>query len=95
MKKEIADVLIEINNDTYTNPTVVSITSNLNGTVSLYLGEGYLDYFNVVANQTIQSTYNYIQTGNYTLKVIMIPANYNFDSKTFTKNFTVYKRRGC
>lgn len=93
MKKEIADVLIEINNDTYTNPTVVSITSNLNGTVELYLDEGYLDYFEVEANKIAQRTYNYIQAGNYTLKVIMIPANYNFDSKTFTKNFTVYKKQ--
>ncbi|MBE6489629.1 MAG: hypothetical protein E7Z83_02090 [Methanobrevibacter sp.] len=92
MKKEIADVLIEIKNDTFSNPTVINITSNLDGTMELYLGETYLDYFSVFANEMTQRTYNYMSAGNYTLKVIMAPANYHFDSRTFTKDFTIFKK---
>lgn len=92
IKKEMADVQIAVYDNTFLDPTAAEIKSNTDGTVSVYIDDFYMEYLDVAANRTVQLTYNYISVGNHTLKVIINPADYRIDSKTFSKNFKVLKK---
>ena len=92
LKKEIADVQIVMEDNAFLDPTTAEIVSNMDGGITVYVDDYYMEYLGVSANKKVQLTYDYIAVGNHTLKVIMDPANYYFDSKTFTMNFTVLKR---
>ena len=92
IKKEIADIQIAMDDNTFLDPTVAEIISNVDGTITVYIDDYYMESLDAAANRTVQLTYNYISVGNHTLKVIMNPANYHIDSKTFFKNFSVLKK---
>ena len=92
IKKEIADVQIAMDDNAFLDPTVAEIESNIDGTITVYIDGYYMEHLDVAANRTVQLTYNYISVGNHTLNVVINPADYHIDSKTFSKDFKVLKK---
>ena len=92
IKKEKANVNIEMENSTYLDVTSANITSNLDGSITVYLDDYYVEDLNIMANEPLHLEYNYISAGNHTLSIAMTPSNYNYDTKTFARNFTVFKK---
>lgn len=93
LKKEIAKVSIEIENSTYPDATGLEIMSNVDASLSIFIDEAYIGGADVTADNAYTTALNYIQAGNHTVKVIIYPSNPNIDSKTFTREFEVYKKQ--
>ena len=90
IKKEVVELNIQMGNNTYLDVTSANITSNLDGSITVYLDDYYWDDLNILANKTIHIEYNYISAGSHTFKFVMTPADYHVDTKTFAMNFTVF-----
>lgn len=93
IKKEVVELNIQMGNNTYLDVTAFNITSNLDGSITVYFDDYYWDDLNILANETLHVEYNYISAGNHTFKFAITPADYHVDSNTFAKNFTVFKKQ--
>ncbi|MBQ7928657.1 MAG: hypothetical protein IJ287_07975 [Methanobrevibacter sp.] len=92
IKNEIADVKIDAADNTYSEVTVAGITSNVAGSISIYLDDSYCGYLDVEANKRAEFSFGYLPAGNHEIRIVITPSNPRVIQKTFTKSFTVYKK---
>jgi len=92
LKKEMANVNIDIGNVTYSLPAAADITSNVGGTADVYVNEWYLGNIVLEANRTFSFSLPDFSVGSYTLSLTIVPTNPNIDQKTFKKDFNVIKK---
>lgn len=92
IKNEIADVRIDVSDNTYSQETVVKVTGNVDGGIGIYLDDSYWDYMDVEANKSAEISLGYPSAGSHEIRIVITPSNPRVVQKTFTKSFTVNKK---
>ncbi len=88
-KKEIPTLSINVNNGTFSKPTVVAILSNVDGSIEVNIDNTSFNQVEVVGNKTCQLTFNNISAGNHIVSVLLTPSNAKFDKVNEIKHFSI------
>ena len=92
IKNEIADVKIDVSDNTYSQETVVKVTGNVDGSIGIYLDDSYWNSMSVEANKSAEISLGCPSAGSHEIKIVITPSNPRVVQKTFTKSFTVNKK---